>query len=79
MSSHFVGGALKFVLFHGQDRPRQTEDLKPFDLVLTTYATLAADCKGLGLLQKMQWYRVVLDEGVYPNTYMTYTWMIIDV
>ena len=56
-------GALKFVLFHGPSRPKNAEPLTSTDVVLTTYGTLAADYKKAGLLQKMEWYRVVLDEG----------------
>ncbi|KAK1773861.1 SNF2 family N-terminal domain-containing protein [Copromyces sp. CBS 386.78] len=56
-------GALKFVLFHGQSRPKNPESLVSTDVVLTTYGTLAADHKRAGLLQKMTWYRVVLDEA----------------
>lgn len=37
--------------------------LSSFDVVLTTYATLAADYADQGILHQMEWYRVVLDEG----------------
>ncbi|RYC57351.1 hypothetical protein CHU98_g8859 [Xylaria longipes] len=55
--------ALNFVCFHGQDRPRDSETLRSASLVLTTYATLAADYAGQCTLDKMEWYRVVLDEA----------------
>ncbi|TRX94187.1 hypothetical protein FHL15_004955 [Xylaria flabelliformis] len=55
--------ALSFVCFHGQDRPRDLEALRSVGLVLTTYATLATDYASEGVLDKMEWYRVVLDEA----------------
>lgn len=39
------------------------EALKAEDIVITTYATLAADHGGAALLYGMEWYRIVLDEG----------------
>lgn len=56
-------GALNLILFHGQDRHKNPDTLATTDVVLTTYGTLAADYKKVRLLQKMDWYRVVLDEG----------------
>ena len=36
-----------------------------FDIVLTTYSTLVVDFfKGLGVLHRVRWFRVVLDEGM---------------
>lgn len=35
------------------------------DVVFTTYATLAADHKKQKVLRKIQWYRLVLDEGKF--------------
>ncbi|KAI0907155.1 SNF2 family N-terminal domain-containing protein [Ustulina deusta] len=61
--THFSLGALTFVCFHGQNRPRDAEALKSVGLVLTTYATLAADSAGQRTLYQMEWYRIVLDEA----------------
>ncbi|KAJ4393683.1 hypothetical protein N0V93_002898 [Gnomoniopsis smithogilvyi] len=60
---HFSDDALQHLRFHGSSRPRTVEALKAPDVILTTYATLAADHDGPGLLYNMEWYRVVLDEG----------------
>jgi SNF2 family DNA or RNA helicase len=36
-----------------------------FDIVLTTYSTLVGDfSKDPGVLHQVQWFRVVLDEGM---------------
>jgi SNF2 family DNA or RNA helicase len=51
------------MVFHGDGRPKLHENVIEHDLVLTTYATLVADCKGSKVLQKVEWFRVVLDEG----------------
>ncbi|KAF3058712.1 putative SWI/SNF-related matrix-associated actin-dependent regulator of chromatin subfamily A member 3-like 2 [Daldinia childiae] len=63
IQTHILPGALSFVCFHGKKRPRNNELLSSFDVVLTTYATLAADYAHQGILHQMEWYRVVLDEG----------------
>jgi len=54
---------LSITTFHGDKRTKRTNDLCDVDIVLTTYATLVADRKGRKLLQKIAWFRVVLDEG----------------
>ncbi|KAI1740462.1 SNF2 family N-terminal domain-containing protein [Xylaria scruposa] len=63
IQTHFLPDAVSFVCFHGQDRPRDPEALRSVGLVLTTYATLATDYASQGFLDKMEWYRVVLDEA----------------
>lgn len=55
--------ALHVTVFHGEQKPQGYKPLIDTDLVLTTYSTLASDYKKSGLLHKMEWYRVVLDEG----------------
>ena len=34
------------------------------DIVLTTYATLVADFKRHRVLHDLEWFRVILDEGM---------------
>lgn len=57
--------ALRYIRFHGPNRPQTAEALTAPDIVLTTYATMAADRDSWGLLYRMEWYRVVLDEGQF--------------
>src|SRR3712207_6430337 len=39
-----------------------------YDVVLTTYGVLSADTKSRGVLQKVQWHRVVIDEGALAHS-----------
>ena len=53
--------------FHGQDRERGFSNLRDFDIILTTYATLAKDFSNEpSILFQLHWFRVVLDEGISP-------------
>jgi len=67
--SHVKPGTLRICIFHGSSRPKSPEEVIDHDLVLTTYATLSADSKVLRVLQKIEWYRVVLDEGKSIHLY----------
>ncbi|KAK2601325.1 hypothetical protein N8I77_010781 [Diaporthe amygdali] len=59
---HFSMHTLRHIRFHGPNRLQTVEALTAPDIVITTYATLAADHDSRGLLYRMEWYRVVLDE-----------------
>jgi hypothetical protein len=61
--SHMKEDTLSYIVFHGDGRLKLPKCVTDHDLVLTTYATLVADCKGSEVLQKIAWFRVVLDEG----------------
>jgi SNF2 family DNA or RNA helicase len=61
---HFVPGYLNYIIFHGSKRTSNKNDLVSPSIVLTTYATVVADHEGLDVLGQMNWYRVVLDEGI---------------
>lgn len=63
-NSHLREDALSYMVFHGDGRPKLPQKIIDHDLVLTTYATLVADTKGAKVLQKIAWFRVVLDEGI---------------
>jgi len=67
--SHVKPDILRICIFHGSSRPKSPEGVIDHDLVLTTYATLSADSKDLKILQEIEWYRVVLDEGKTIHLY----------
>lgn len=55
---------LTMIKYHGQSRERSLAKLCEADIVITTYHTLAADAaKSKNLMNDIEWYRLVLDEG----------------
>ncbi|KAJ8129489.1 hypothetical protein O1611_g4142 [Lasiodiplodia mahajangana] len=63
VEKHFKEGTLRIGIFHGSSRAKTELELANDDIVLTTYHTLVADQKSSGLLQRIEWFRVVLDEA----------------
>ncbi|KAI9354870.1 SNF2 family N-terminal domain-containing protein, partial [Zopfochytrium polystomum] len=66
IDKHVASGTLKYYVFHGPARVSDPAFLQSFDVVVTTYNTLAASHKSdasRGGLHKVFWRRVVLDEG----------------
>ena len=57
-------GTLSLYKYHGQRRHLNlSSDLVP-DVVISTYATVASDYgRGGGILSRIKWYRLILDEG----------------
>jgi hypothetical protein len=54
--------------YHGTGKALCITRLLQCDIVLTTYASVAADfCRGRSTLHQIEWYRVVLDEGRILN------------
>jgi SWI/SNF-related matrix-associated actin-dependent regulator of chromatin subfamily A3 len=62
---------VRFCKFHGNGKENDPRSLLDFDIVLTTYSTLVIDfSKGFGVLHRVQWFRVVLDEGMsFPGEF----------
>jgi len=52
----------KVLIYHGPSRQAAAESLKDYDVVITSYGTLSSEANG-GPLSKVDWRRVVLDEG----------------
>ncbi|ROW06785.1 hypothetical protein VMCG_04012 [Cytospora schulzeri] len=65
INSHFRTGVLSVAIFHGEQRAKAPQEICNHDVVLTTYSTLMADSSPTGrhTLQKISWFRVVLDEA----------------
>ena len=65
-----VPGVLRITRYHGYDRTKHFAQLLDFDIVLTTYGTVATEFRksykrGREVLYYLRWFRIVLDEGQY--------------
>lgn len=62
--------ALVVTKYHGHDRVSQFDELLPYDIVLTTYGTVATEYRkchtngrGRKVLYFLRWFRIILDEA----------------
>lgn len=63
-SRHVHPGRLCYYKYHGPNRSLSLSSNMTYDIVLSTYGTVAADFRrGGGVLNSFKWYRLVLDEG----------------
>jgi SWI/SNF-related matrix-associated actin-dependent regulator of chromatin subfamily A3 len=51
------------LIYHGASRQTAAKSLKDFGVVVTSYGTLSSEAATKGPLSKLEWRRVVLDEG----------------
>ncbi|KAF7136712.1 hypothetical protein CNMCM5793_006030 [Aspergillus hiratsukae] len=64
-----LNASLKVMIYHGMSRKDSIKDIECYDIVITTYNTLAKEhdakllARGKSPLHDFAWYRVVLDEG----------------
>ncbi|KAK7431621.1 hypothetical protein QQZ08_001839 [Neonectria magnoliae] len=64
IEKHTVPGAIKYYKYHGRERTIDPALFCNYDIILTTYGTIAADFSTQrGTLRKVHWYRTVLDEA----------------
>jgi SWI/SNF-related matrix-associated actin-dependent regulator of chromatin subfamily A3 len=61
---HTVKDAVTMFKYHGPERHIEAQELGNYDIVMTTYGTIAAEFgKTDGILGRIRWYRIILDEG----------------
>ncbi|XP_052173413.1 putative SWI/SNF-related matrix-associated actin-dependent regulator of chromatin subfamily A member 3-like 1 isoform X2 [Diospyros lotus] len=63
LEEHTRPGKFKVYMYYGE-RTKDVQELQKYDIVLTTYSTLACEEPGDGLpMKKIKWWRVILDEA----------------
>ncbi|XP_024171059.1 LOW QUALITY PROTEIN: putative SWI/SNF-related matrix-associated actin-dependent regulator of chromatin subfamily A member 3-like 1 [Rosa chinensis] len=63
LGEHTRPGRLKVYMYYG-DRTRNAEELKKYDIVLTTYSILATENSWpTSPVKEIEWWRVILDEA----------------
>ncbi|KAI3572908.1 DNA repair and recombination protein RAD5C [Fusarium oxysporum f. sp. albedinis] len=61
---HFYPGCIRYVKYHGSERRKIDNQLRNYDIILTTYSTVMAERRrGISILHKTAWNRLVLDEA----------------
>ncbi|KAI0009724.1 SNF2 family N-terminal domain-containing protein [Xylariaceae sp. FL0662B] len=70
IKAHIKPGQLKYYIYHGSNRIKDAKKLAEFDLILTTYGSVASEVAarnkgraGPYPLEEVGWFRVVLDEA----------------
>jgi len=64
LEEHTNRGTLKVYMYYGDRRTQDAEELRKYDIVLTTYATLGTELRCSDTpVKKLGWRRIVLDEA----------------
>ncbi|KAK9664442.1 hypothetical protein RND81_14G042300 [Saponaria officinalis] len=64
LCEHTKRGSLDMYMYYGQERTNDVDELKKYDMVLTSYNTLSIEDDLVSSpIKKMNWRRIILDEG----------------
>ena len=69
MTEHLKPGALTYCVYHGPSRIQNAFELSKYDVVVTTYGTVASEFSGrsskgtVSPLRQLKWFRCILDEA----------------
>ncbi|KAH6891507.1 SNF2 family N-terminal domain-containing protein [Thelonectria olida] len=74
IETHFKPGSISFAVYHGSGRHQLAASLQNYNIILTTYDILRAECSKspqgyyktatqTGILHSIDWHRVILDEA----------------